>query len=492
MCAKYAEATVNSGDNYFIRLIGLIICIGAAVSVVVSILFMLRLDFDLTSGNLLLFVVVDIALVALAFVLFLSDICNHNNAMRFISFILVGLTLFVNMFLSSYLISPAIDFIDGGTYGVKSTGGAIEYSIVAQRNADIELSAKREVRAGIQSTDAFRNDAEKETKKLAAASFEEFENITEMIQATENDSVDIAVIQSAMLDAFAEYFPDSFDNLDVLATFRAGTGKAKNTAPDVKVDISKPFSVYVSGIDVEGDISQTGRSDSNMLILIDPERYRMMLINTPRDYYVKLHGIGVYPDKLTHAGIYGIDVCEQTIADLYGIEIDYHVQINFTTITTFVQSMGGIVVYNPRAFTLWGQTYKEGRIYLNGDQALLFARARKGLANGDIDRGANQQLVIEGIVDRVTSPEIVIHYKKLLDNLSGTFLSNIPPSVITQLFSRQISLGGDWTIEKLNATGTPARRPTYSMGSEELSVINPDLNSISEIQTAIDDFMRGK
>jgi len=452
---------------------------------------MLRLDFDLTSGYLRLFVLVDIALVALAFFLFLSDRCNFNNVLRFISFALVGLMLFVNLFLTSYL-NDTVDFLDPSRFGVASSSGAIEYSVVAQRSAGVELSAKKEIRAGIQSTDAFRKDAEKETKKLASVSFEEFENLSEMIHATENKDVDIAVMQSAMLDAFKEYFPDSADNLDVLATFKAGSDSSRSSASDVKVDISKPFSVYVSGLDVEGDISKPGRSDSNMLILIDPERYKMMLINTPRDYYVKLHGIGNTPDKLSHAGLYGIDVCEQTIGDLYGIDIDYHVQVNFTTITTLVESMGGILVDNPRTFQLWGQTYKEGVIWLNGDQALLFARARYGLEEGDIDRGKNQQLVIEGIIKRITTSDIVIHYKNIIENLSGTFLSNVPPSVITQLFSRQISLGGDWTIEKMNATGRNDRMPTYSMGSEELSVVRPDQLSVFEIQQAIDEFMLGK
>ena len=486
MCARHT-AVNESSDNAFIRLIGLILCIGAAISIVIVVLFMLKMDFTVTSGNLLLFIVVDAAVVVFAFYLFSSNICNRNNIFRFISFALAGLMLFLNLFLTSYL-NVTDDFLDE-SFGVAPAGGVIEYSIVAQRTAGIELSAKKEVRAGIQSDDEFKKDVEKETKKITAASFTEYENVSKMIDATESYDVDIAVIQSALLDAYAEYFPDSFDNLDVLARFKAGTETVSSPASEAKVDISKPFSIYVSGLDVFGDINQSGRSDSNMLILIDPEHYKMMLISTPRDYYVSVRG---HPDKLTHAGMYGVDICEETIANLYGIDIDYHVQINFTTISTFVESLGGIVVNNPATFELWGQTYKEGEIWLNGDQALLFARARKGLENGDISRGENQQRVIEGIVDRLTKPHVVIHYKKLINNISGTFLTNIPPSVITQLFSRQISLGGDWTIEKMSATGSFGRMPTYSMGSEELSVIIPDQMSVYEISEAIDNFMHNR
>jgi len=487
MCAQYA-ATSESSNNAFIRIIGLILSIGAAVAVAVVIIYLMKLNLTISSGPLFIFVLVDVALVALSFFLFISDAVNRNNILRFISFALVGLMLFVNMFLVTNL--EATDDFIGETFGTRTTGGMVEYSIIAQRTSSIKLSTQKELLAGIQSSDPFKNEAERETKKLAAATFEEFRNVSEIIGATEERELDIGVIQSALLDAYAEYFPDEFENLDILATFQAGTEATTSAASNAMVDITKPFSVFVSGIDTEGDISKIGRSDANMLILIDPENYKMMIVSTPRDYYVQLYGTSGYPDKLSHAGMYGIDVTERTIGQLYDIEIDYHVQINFTTITTFVQSLGGIVVDNPREFKLWGQTYKEGQIYLNGDQALLFARARTGLAEGDLDRIKNQQLVLEGIITRVTDPKVVVLYKGLISHLSGTFLSNIPPNVITQLFNRQITLGGDWSVEKFAATGSFAQRPTYSMGSQELSVVIPDQKVIYEIQNAIDDFMK--
>jgi len=236
----------------------------------------------------------------------------------------------------------------------------------------------------------------------------------------------------------------------------------------------------------------SGRSDANMIILIDPEHYKVLLINTPRDFYVQLHGTTGYRDKLSHSGIYGIEMGEQTLEDLYGLNIDYHVLLNFDTLIRLVDAVGGINVYNPTAFSIWGNSYGEGSIYLTGDYALMYARARKTLAHGDNDRGENQQRVIEAIISRLTKPEVVIHYKSVVKALSGTFSSNIPPKVITQLFSRQISLGGNWTVEKMSVTGTDAQRPTYSMGGDrELSVTIPDENSLEEVRAAIRDFMLG-
>ena len=490
MCAKQAAATYRKkNDDYFFSLIGLIACLGAAISIVILILNLVNLGITLSAKSILIILLVDAALVFLPFYLVATNKNNSSGVMRFGTIVLAALMLFINLFATSYL-SATSDFLDNMSQGVSE--GYIEYSIIAKSSAGLELPTNKSVRAGIQNTDAYKSEAEYETKKLVDASFTEFNNISEMIDAIEGYDLDIAVVQQVMLDAYSEYFPESYDKLDVLATFKTGTEDSAG-ASNAKVDITKPFSVYVSGIDEYGDIQKSGgRSDANMIVLVDPEHYKMLLINTPRDFYVQLHDTVGYKDKLTHAGTFGIEMSEQTLEDLYDFEIDYHVLINFTTIATFVESMGGIHVDNPRTFELWGQTYREGHIWLNGEQSVLFSRARKGLANGDFDRGENQQRVIEGIIDRVTDPAVVVHYKKLIKNLSGTFLTNMPGNIITQLFSRQISLGGSWTIIRMGATGTPAERPTYSMGGDRLlSVEVPDESSVAEIRAAIRDFMSG-
>ena len=484
---QVSRAYKTNNDNVFIKYIGLIASIGAAVSVLLLLLRMISMEIYFASGPLLAFVIIDIGLVAFSFFMVLSNKINRNNIIRFVCIALSVLILFINLFVESY-VSAADDFLGG--IGFKSGSGTIEYSVIAQRTAGIQLTPQNSVRAGIQNDDDLRAEAEKETSRLAQATFTEYENVSEMIHATETLDLDVGVVQSAILEAYAEYFPDDYNNIDVLATFKVGSSASTSNENGIKIDITKPFAVFISGLDDFGDIdSVKARSDVNMLVLIDPERYKMLLISTPRDYYVQLHGTKGSRDKLSHAGIYGIDMSKNTIEDLYGVTADYKALINFNTIVEVVDSMGGIVVSNPRTFELWGQTYKEGDIWLNGDMALLFSRARKDLANGDIDRAANQQIVIQGMMDRLTEPQVVIHYKTILDSMKKYFRSNIPPEVITQLFSRQISLGGDWTIEKMVADGAGDMRPTYSMGGTELSVIIPNEQSLSEIRTAISNFM---
>ena len=483
--AKKRKARRNNG---FVRLLGMIVCLGAAVAVTIVVVSLYDLGLTLTTRPIFTVILIDIALTAAPIVLTLSGKINFNMITRVCTFVVAGLVLFVNLFAASAL-DATNRFMGEITEPAKA--GAVEYSIVAQRSARIELSPRNEVRAGIQSKDSCKEEATEETKKIVAASFTEYYDLSEMVGATEENLLDIAVVQSVLLNAYAEYFPDSYDNLAVLKTFTAGSSSATPNTSGTVVDVTKPFSVYISGADVFGDIDQVARSDANMLVLIDPVQYKILLINTPRDYYVQLHGTTGYKDKLTHAGLHGIEMSEQTIEDLYDLEINYHVRVNFDTIVNLVDAMGGIAIYNPTEFTLWSTTYAEGKIYLNGDAALMYSRARKGLAEGDFSRGDNQQRVIEAIIDRITKPHVVIYYISFIEALSGTLRSNIPPKVITQLFERQISLGGDWTIEKMNAEGKGAMLPTYSMGAQELSVQMPIEASVEEIKAAIHDFLNG-
>ena len=129
------------------------------------------------------------------------------------------------------------------------------------------------------------------------------------------------------------------------------------TGNDINVT-QNPFTVYISGIDVYGEISQTSRSDVNMLVTVNPQTKEVIMTTTPRDYYVQLPGVsGESRDKLTHAGIYGIQCSIDTLEQLYDIEIDYYVRVNFTTLRNLVDALGGVNVYSEYEFTTH---YKNG------------------------------------------------------------------------------------------------------------------------------------
>ena len=137
-------------------------------------------------------------------------------------------------------------------------------------------------------------------------------------------------------------------NLKTIYTYKI---KKKNSNSANPVD-SKVFNIYISGIDTYGPISTVSRSDVNIIMTVNMNTHKILLTTTPRDAYVKIPGGGADQyDKLTHAGIYGVETSEQTLEDLYGIKIDYYARINFTSFLKLIDQLGGVTVHNDQAFT---------------------------------------------------------------------------------------------------------------------------------------------
>ena len=182
-------------------------------------------------------------------------------------------------------------------------------------------------------------------------------------------------------------------NLKTIYTYKI---KTKNNNSAKQVD-SKVFNIYISGIDTYGSISTVSRSDVNIIMTVNMNTHKILLTTTPRDAYVKIPGGGADQyDKLTHAGIYGVETSEQTLENLYGIKIDYYARINFTSFLKLIDQLGGVTVHNDQAFTsLHGKfDFPVGDIQMNSEQALGFVRERYSLNGGDNDRGKNQEKVI--------------------------------------------------------------------------------------------------
>lgn len=248
------------------------------------------------------------------------------------------------------------------------------------------------------------------------------------------------------------------------------------------VDVTKkPFTIYISGIDVYGDIETVSRSDVNILVTINPNTKQILLTSIPRDYYVQLSNTTGYKDKLTHAGNYGINMSINTIEDLLDIDINYYLRVNFTTLEKLIDSLNGVDVYSEYTFISYIDNYKfyKGYNHMNGKQALAFSRERKSLPNGDNDRGKNQEAVIEAIIRKGTSKEIIYKYTKILNNIKGTFQTNLSDSDITKLIQKELQNPGGWNITSTSLTGTGSMEYTYSYSTQKLYVTIPDSNSIT-------------
>lgn len=298
------------------------------------------------------------------------------------------------------------------------------------------------------------------------------------IDALYNKEIGAIIINEAYRESIIETYPTFTDDTKVLSSNIIETAVAiKESDKEVTKD---PFVVYISGIDTYGSISSTSRSDVNIIATVNPETKQVLLTSTPRDYYVELPVSNGQKDKLTHAGIYGIDVSMETLENIYGIDIDYYVRVNFTGFEDIIDALGGITVDSDYTFTsIWGPSFTKGENNLNGEEALAFSRERFAFADGDNQRGKNQMKVIMAIIDKAASPAIVTNYTSLLGSVKGSFETNMSSNKISSLVKMQMDDTASWNVVSNSVTGTGDSKAAYSSGSQLLYVMVPDESSIT-------------
>ncbi len=312
----------------------------------------------------------------------------------------------------------------------------------------------------------------------------EYPDNDSMINAFYAKEVQVIVINEANRSLIEEYYKTFSSDTRVLDTHNVETIIKEEEKLD---DITKSsFNVYLSGIDVYGDIKTTSRSDVNVIATVNPTTKQILLTTTPRDYYVPLSISNGVPDKLTHAGIYGVDCSLETLEMLYDIDIDYYVRVNFTSIRKIVDLLGGVDVYSDFDFTSdWGPSFKKGYNHVNGKQALAFCRERHHFQQGDYQRGRDHQHMIQAILNKAMSPKILPNYAKLLKTASKNFQTNMSKKEISALAKMQLDDMSQWTIKYANAKGNGGSMTTYSISSRKLYVCLPDYNSVDKITRRI-------
>ncbi|MCF2554870.1 LCP family protein [Faecalicatena contorta] len=259
----------------------------------------------------------------------------------------------------------------------------------------------------------------------------------------------------------------------------------------------QPFNVYISGIDVYGEITQESRSDVNLIATINPKTHKILLTTTPRDYYVTIPGVsGEKRDKLTHAGIYGIDTSIATLENLYETDIPFYVRVNFTSVEEIVDVMGGVDVESELAFTTGEEAgaiveVKEGKNHFTGKEALAFVRERKALAAGDNQRGKNQQALLTGLIKQAISPMIIFRANDMINSVTGNAETNMSEAQIKSLIRMQIGDMKGWEIESMAATGDDSgKKNCYSYSGGPLYVTVPDMSSVEAIKTRMQEIMK--
>ena len=269
----------------------------------------------------------------------------------------------------------------------------------------------------------------------------------------------------------------------------------KQPEPDKTPEsVRDPFVLYISGSDTRNFYLTGGLSDVNIIAVVNPNTKQILLVNTPRDYYIPNPAGKGALDKLTHCANYGVECSMEALGTLYDTEIDYYGRINFVGFKRLIDAVDGVTVEADHAFTaITGDYFQKGENTLNGEKALAFARERKNVHGGDNGRGKNQMKVIKAVVDKLSSSKTLIaNYSNILKSIEGMFATNFTPDEISDLVKMQMENMTSWNIHSIAVDGTGGYAETYSWKGQELYVTWPNQNSVTFVQDLIDRVIGGE
>ena len=309
-----------------------------------------------------------------------------------------------------------------------------------------------------------------------------------------NGSSQAMVLNSSYSSLLELSYNDYESNLKTIYTY-----KIKKAIEDTaKTTDKNVFNIYISGIDTSGAVSTVSRSDVNLILTVNMNTHKILMTTTPRDSYVRIPDGGADQyDKLTHAGIYGIETSVKTLENLYDIPINYYARLNFTSFVKLINALGGVTVYNDQAFTSWHGNYNFGVGNINltsGEEALGFVRERYSLEHGDYDRGNNQLKVIQAIVEKLTSFQSVSNYSDVISTLQDSIQTNMPLNTMMSLVNEQLDSGKTFIFssQEVTGTGSTGQLTSYAMPNASLYMIQLDDASVAKASQAIKNVMEGK
>ena len=302
------------------------------------------------------------------------------------------------------------------------------------------------------------------------------------------------VLNSAYSSLLELSYPDYKSNLKTIYSYTI-----KKKISDYKnASNSNVFNIYISGIDTYGSISTVSRSDVNIILTVNMNTHKILMTTTPRDSYVEIPDGGANQyDKLTHAGIYGVETSQKTLEKLYDIEIDYYARVNFTSFIKLIDAVGGVTVYNDQAFTSYTNkdySFEVGNVTLSSEAALAFVRERYSLENGDYDRGLNQLKVVRAIINKLSSLKSIGNFSTIFSNLESSVQTNMSLKSMMSIVNEQLSSSSKFKItsQEITGTGSIGELPSYAMPTASLYMIQLEDSNIASASQAIKDIMEGK
>ena len=444
-------------------------------------------------------------------------------AFRYVNFILTGVLIAVFVFALTFLLLKKAKLLTtlflllfsllstAGIYLVQSTVDVAEKLNQTASYSEIEMSVVVPTGSSIQDISEVgqiqaptNNDGENiqalmidlQTNKNVNLTPETVDSYQQAYDNLISGASQAMVLNSAYSSLLELSDADYASKVRTLYTYKitkeVSTGQT-NGQTDINDNV---LNIYISGIDTYGSISTVSRSDVNIIMTVNMETHKILLTTTPRDAYVQIPDGGADQyDKLTHAGIYGVETSMKTLENLYDIDIDYYARINFTSFMQLIDILGGIEVYNDQEFVshIGGYTFPVGNLTLNSEYALAFVRERYSLDGGDADRGRNQQKVISAIINKLASVNSITNFSSIVNSLQTSIQTNMPLETMMQLANKQLSSGSSFVVSSQDVTGTGStgELPSYAMPNAALYMMSLDETSVETAKQAIKNTMEG-
>ena len=371
------------------------------------------------------------------------------------------------------------------------------YSVLVEEKHDYQgLEELHDKNISFLSTDTKAGNAEQylQTQVKFDSSF--YDDVSVLIDVLKNDLSDAITLEADRIEALREIDDKLLEGTKIIYTFEIEIDKDEVEINN-KAVTEEPFILYISGSDSRDGVKATARSDVNIVVAVNPKDAKILLVSIPRDTYVQLHDTTGIKDKLTHAGVYGIEMSKATIEDFLGINIDYTVKVSFDTVIKVVDELDGIEINSDTAMRLGATNGKTcefivGTQHVDGDCALRFARERKTYETGDRHRGENQQEVITAIINKLSSSrDNILKLPAILDIAADSFEASLTREEITDFIRFQLREQPKWEVKSIAINGTGSMLPTYSMGANlPLYVMIPYQSTVDEAKSQIDSYLK--
>lgn len=446
-------------------------------------------------------------LLMLAFTLFLATIAYKNIFVKTLEFLLCILLAICSV------IMPKIEGqITKLFNGAEGKGTVIGFYVVnaeyKQAHPDIfsntEVSENIEDYAGDVFISSIAVDSVNQNYALqqlqkdinANVSIIDRQTLLDAVNSLYNNEGQVMVLSNTMASMITEEegYGDFLNNVTMVTSY---TKEVEDTMEKTDVSLTtKPFCVFFGGNDEEGDLYLQGRTDVDMMVTVNPNSHQIAIVAMPRDSYVPnpYYGEGAY-DKLTHLGLCGIDNTLNGLNQLFGLNgaLNNYVVINFTTYRQIIDALGGVDVDNDVEFTseFDGQYYPAGPIHLEGNYALTYVRERYAFVNGDFERNLHQQMVMQAMIQKLCSPEVIVHFESLLKALEGTFMTNISSDSIYALCKKQFDENISWNIVSYHIEGDASGYEYCTAEGDYRSVVYTYDNQIEFVSNVMNSVING-